>query len=801
MKNFRRFSLSLVLLFAFQSIFASSFVIRRVEIQGLQNLLSSTVRHYIPYHEGQTFSAEQSDQLLEILYKTGFFSNVRIARRGGVLIVDVKERPMITLVEVNGNKEIKTNQLKPILKKMGIAPGDVYNPLKLSQIRGGLQEQYGRLGYDATTVTTTLKHLSHNRIAIYINVDEGAVVKVNAIHFVGNHAFSEGALRNQMKLTTPGIFTIFNHHDRYSKAKLDTDIDALNTFYANHGYLRFRVVSRQVTYTPDHKRVNILLTVSEGPIYHLSGFTITGDTLTYKHTLESRITMKKGDVFSRAVVNGTNQGIGHFYANKGYAFATVNVVPSINEANHTVFVTFHVTTGQKVYVRRIDFTGNGSTDERVLRRAMYQMEAAPYSLGNINQSKRQILMMPYFKDVKVSTTPVSGTRDQVDVHYAVKEAPAGKASLQGGYSTASGFLYGASIVQPNFLGTGKLVSVGFQNSQLTQNYHLSYVNPFYTVDGVSRGFSLYYSRTKFGNRFNYQPYVMDTLGFDVNYGFHLSVNNGLGVDIGYQNIQLKVLQDNWGILAPSVRDFLCRDLTGVNPGTCNLNSPTNPGKNIEDSYNVFKLTGRWVYNGLDRAYMPTRGVSNELAGTIGAPVLSSSIPYYQLSDAFRAFMPLGHGFVINLLANIAYGNGYGKLNRLPFFLNYYAGGIGTVPGFQNNSLGPINSRSDNSALGGNLLTTAGVHLILPSLLSHSFRLALTVDAGNVFEQPRFDPDNPSNGVLNNDPFSFSNMRASAGLLITWFSPFGPINLSIAKPIVKHRFDQTQLLDFSMGANI
>ncbi len=801
MTIFKRIFLTLLLLLSFQTVFASTFVIRRIEIKGLQNLLPSTVRHYVPYHEGQSFSEQQSDQLLEVLYKTGFFSNVRIARRGGVLIIDVKERPMITLLEINGNKEIKTKKIKPILKKMGIEPGQVYNPLKLEQIRGGLQEQYGRLGYNATSVTTQVKPLSRNRVAVYINVDEGEIVKVNSIRFVGNNAFSDSKLRDQMKLTTPGIFTIFNHNDRYSKAKLDEDIQSLNTFYLNHGYVRFRVVSKDVTYTDNHKRVNIVLTVSEGPLYHFSGFAVSGDTLTYRHQIESLIPIKKGDVFSRAVVNATNQGVGHFFANKGYAFARVNVIPKISESDHTVFVTFNVTTGRKVYVRRISFTGNGSTDQRVLRRAMRQFEAAPYSLANINESKRQVLMMPYFKDAKVTTTPVSGTKDQVDLNYSVKEVPAGKASVQGGYSTAAGFLYGASISQPNFLGTGRLVSIGFQNSQLTQNYNFTYVNPFYTVNGVSRGISLYYSKTKFSNEFNYQPYVMDSLGADLNYGFHVTENNGLGVDFGYQNVRIKVLQGNWGILAPSVRSFLCRNLTGVAPGTCNLNSPANPGKNIEESYNIFKVTGRWVYNGLDRAYMPTKGVSNELAGTLGIPVLNSSLPYYQVSDAFRAFLPLGHGFIINFLANVAYGNGYGKLNRLPFFLNYYAGGIGTVPGFENNTLGPINNASGNSALGGNLLTTAGIHFILPSFISDSFRIALTVDAGNVFEQPRFAADNPSNRILNNDTFSFANMRASAGILVTWFSPFGPINLSLAEPIAKQKFDQTQLFDFSMGANI
>src|SRR3990167_4254405 len=732
---FKRFIRLSILLSVFILVTSQGFVVRNIQINGLQNKLASTVRNYLPVHEGQDLTVAKSDEALQALYKTGFFDNVSLSQRGQTLVVDVKERPMITLIKIEGNKEIATSKIQPVMKKIGLATGQIFDPLKLEIFTKSLEQQYAMMGYAATSVTPKLTSISHNRLSIQIDVNEGKIVKLHSIKISGNKEFSQRQLRQQFKLTTPGLTTIFSHKDRFSQRKLSKDLQRLMNFYLNHGYVRMRVVSHKEVYSADRKRVNVYVTVDEGPIYHIKGVNIIGQTLGYNDPLRRLIPLKEGDIFSRQEVIHAEKLIHNFYGNKAYAFVQINVIPTIDDDAHTVFITFNVTAGKRVYVRRIEIFGNEVTNEEVIRRELRQMEAAPYSLSAIKESKRRLMLTNYFAKASVATNPVLDTNNQVDLNFTIKEKPSGKASLQGGYSSAYGFLYGASVSQPNFLGSGKYVTVGFNNSLIFQNYFLSYINPYYTWYNVSRGISVFYNHNHFKKSLYFTPYTMDSFGADLTYGFPVSENNIFSVDFGYSNIDLSHI-NNQGQLAPSVINF-------INPTAAEANAA-----DLKRTYNVTKVVSKWTYVGLDRAQMPTRGVQNSLGLEMGVPILNNNLAYYIASENVTAYMPVAYGFIVNLLGAAGYGSHNDGTNLYPFFNNFSGGGIGTVPGYQANSLGPkynpscqlvngnfIFAPNGNSSLGGNLLTTVGAHLILPNFISDQLRIALTWDAGNVFEVP------------------------------------------------------------------
>lgn len=782
---------------------ANGFVVRHIRVEGLQRIATSTVRSYLPIHEGQRLTASKSNAIIAALYKTGFFYDVQLAQRGSELIVRVKERPTIGLIRISGNKAIPTKKLKPVLKSLNIVEGQVYDPTKINEITQGLQAQYGKLGYHAAVVTARAAKEPRNRVALYINVNEGTIVKVHSIRIVGNHAFSARKLRHQFKLTTPGILTWINHHDRYSKAKLDEDLASLTNFYLNHGYLRFRIISQQVTMTPNHSGVNIVIHIYEGPLYHIAHFEIVGNTYSKKKEMYRFIPFKAGDIFSRQQIIDTNKVLGNYLANFGYAFAKVNAVPSVDDQRHLVNITFQVTPGARVYVRRINFFGNMRTNQVVLRREMRQLEGAAYSLAEVQRSKQRLQLLPYLSDVKVTPQPVPGKLNEVDLNFHAKEVAAGRASIQGGYSDYYGFLYGASISEPNFLGTGKYVSLGFQNSEYYDNYNFSYNNPYYTASGVSRGFTVYYSHVKPNPKYNLQSYLLDGYGIDVNYGIPLSERNTLALGYGFEHVAISKV--NPLIAAPSTLAFL-----GIN--TCNPAKTTCPLG--AGTYNQFKLTAGWSYNGLDRYIFPTQGFYNGLGLEIGAPVVKSSIGYFTASDTARFYQPIGAGFIVNLLGTVAYGNGLGK-NPLPFYKNFYAGGINSVPAFAPNSLGPINRYNQDAAIGGNLELVFGVHLIFPNFISQKLRTAIVLDAGNVFQVPRFPgdiavPARLNRGqdslrmttpqILQDDKVALKNLRPSLGLAVSWYSPLGPINLSVAFPLNKRSTDNLQAFQFTFGTS-
>ncbi|OGT34096.1 MAG: outer membrane protein assembly factor BamA [Gammaproteobacteria bacterium RIFCSPHIGHO2_02_FULL_39_13] len=754
-------------------VFATPFVVHHIQVQGLQRVSSATVMHAIPLHVGETYNAEEGNRIIAALFHTGFFSDVRLKRVDDTLVVNVVERPTIDSVSITGNKSIKATQLKPVLKKLGIVVGYTFDPSELHSIVLGLQQQYQLMGRSAAVVIPEVKQLSRNRVAIHIVIKEGIASIVRGIHFSGNHAFSDRELRDQFKLTTPSIFTWFNHNDRYSSMRLDADLQNLQNFYFNHGYLDFHVVSHTVKQLAKGG-IEIYLQVSEGQVYYISGYQLATEKLPSAlspkvHDILSEL--KTGAVFSRQQILDINEKLGNYLADNGYAFPQINPVPTVDHVNHKVYITYHISSGHRVYVRHVHIIGNTRTSGLVVRTQMRQMEGGLYSLKNVNESKRLIKNLGYLDHVEVTSKPVANKNNQVDLDYHVHEVNAGRASVNAGYSDVDGFLYGASVSEPNFMGSGKYVSVGFTRSEYTSNYGITYNNPFFTTSGISQGYNVYYSHTTPEN-VNLEPYTMDDYGLSTTYGIPISEYDQFTLGGGYDHIAISDV--NNALVSPSVTQFLS----------------SNPSP-----YNQLKVITGVSHATLDRAIFAKAGNEQDVGLTLGAPVYDSSLGYYQATYSGRWYAPLFYGFILNPHMTVGYGNGYGNTHQFPFFNNFYAGGLQTLPGYTANTLGPKNPANTQQAIGGNVQTLAGLNFILPDFINHKVRTALILDAGNIFQ---------TNHVpgISYESISLNNLRVTTGIMVSWWSPLGaPLDFSLAVPLNKKPGDQLSIFGFSFGAAI
>lgn len=741
------------------------FLVKRIEIQGLQRIKEQTVLEYLPIHVGQMVTKEDTTHIISTLYQTGFFADVSLSRSGNTLIIQVIERSTIGLIKISGNKLVKSKDLLEALKHVGIAEGEAFDQATLSGMRQAMLDQYASIGrYDATVETKVIPQ-SRNRVEIDINIYEGHTAKVKEITIVGNHSFKTKKLISNFELAPKPWYAFWSKKDEYSEEKLQKDLDTLKTFYLDRGYLRFKIDSHEATITPDRKEVYITIRVTEGPVYRVSGFKVAGQTLGQEQAVTKLVTIKPGDVFSREKILAMNETIGRYYGDQGFANATVAIEPTIDDANKTVFLTFMVQPGARVYVRRIEYTGNTKTADYVLRRETRQMEGAVYSLSNIDETKRRLNNLGYIENIQLKTEPVENKADEVDINYDIKESSSTNASGQVGFSDTYGLMYGANITQKNYKGTGKAVSLGFNNSQYSQTYSFNYFNPYYTDSGISRGFNLYFQQTTSGSSTNTAPYNLDAYGVAQNYRIPLSEYDYFVFGYGYEYLDVK---NN----TPSTQTTAFINEHGSH-------------------FNNVKITMGWSHNTFDRAIFPTKGFNQYVGGEAGVPLLPNSLNYYRLNYDATLYQPIWKGVIVALNTNWGYGNGYDGYSDLPFFKNFYAGGIGTVRGYQGNTLGPKDSNGNPT--GGNVLATGSFNLIVPNPISERVRTALFFDAGNVYQ----------------DSLDLSQLRLSTGIEVDWMSPLAPIRFSLARAINPHSTiapvygpvqDQPDLFQFAVGAS-
>lgn len=743
------------------------FVITDIRVEGLQRTEPGTVFNYLPMQVGDVMSDEKAAQAIKSLYATGFFKDVRIENEGDVLVVTVQERPSVTQIDFSGNKSFQTDKIKEGLKQIGIAEGQIFDKSQLDRAEQEIKRQYLSQGKYSAEVKATASPLERNRVAIRFEITEGPAAKIRDINIVGNHLFKTEDLRANFLLTTPNWMSWWNKDDQYSKQKLTADLEALRSFYMNQGYLEFSIDSTQVSISPDKRDVYITINLTEGEKYNISKTKLAGDMLLPEEDLRKLINIQDGDIFNRQKVTDASKNINDKLGEEGYAFANVNAVPEINKLEHTVAFTFFIDPGRKVYVRRINVQGNTRTRDSVVRREMRQLESAWYAGDKIKRSKERIQRLNFFDTVELETPSVPGINDQVDMNVTVAEKATGSVQFGAGLSSSDGVVLGFNINQPNFLGTGNRVALQVNTSNYNTIYSLSYTDPYYTPDGISRGFDIY-RRDVDTSRNN------STI---LNVGTYSSQSYGVGVRFGMPMSEMDFISAG-----------LTLDLTEVELSD---SSPIQYLRFCENSSgcssNSIVFNAGWTYDSRDNILFPRRGVLQRLSGDISIPGLD--LQYYKVSYQHSWYKDLGKDFTLMLNGEAGYADSYGGKNY-PFFKNFYAGGVNSVRGFLNSSLGPrdINPSSGSDfAVGGTKRFVGNVELFMPVPFvsqSNQFRLSAFVDGGGVYGK--------------NDSINSEYLRFSTGVGVTWVSPFGPLKLVLAKPLNEKDYDNTQVLQFQFG---
>ena len=733
------------------------FLVKDIRVEGLQRITAGTVFNYLPVSIGQTIDTKDSIAAVKALFKTGFFNDVYLERDGDVLVVYVEERAAISSIEIEGNKDLDTEELLEGLKQIGLAEGRVFDRSLLEKVEQELRRQYFSRGKYAVKIDATVTPLDRNRVGILIDISEGRVARIKQINIIGNHAFSDKELLKEFTLTTPNIFSAFTKSDQYSKQALSADLEILRTHYLDRGYLKFHINSTQVSITPDKRDIYITINMMEGHQYTIREVTLSGDLVVPAEEIFPLIRINPDDVFSRKKVTQATDEISSLLGNQGYAFANVNTSPELDDETYEVELGFFVDPGDRVYVRRINLSGNVGTRDEVLRREMRQLEGGWYSAEQVERSRTRLDRLGYFENVNVETPPVPGTTDQLDVDYSVTERSSGSITAGLGFSQTSGLLFNASISQENFLGSGKRVSFTFDNSEINTIYRFAYVNPYWTVDGVSRGFGVFYRKTD-ASEANLSDYGTDTRGADINFGIPINEYDTVRFSVGYQGLDL--FETSASPL--EVTDFV--DKHG-------------------DSFDDLVLIGSWSHDSRNKILFTDTGGLQNFSFETTTP--GSGLQYYKLNYVQQRFIPLTRELTLGMKGNLGYGDGFGDFDNLPFFENYYAGGVRSVRGFEDNTLGPRDS--DGDPIGGSVLMVFNAELIFPVPFvenASGMRLSAFFDVGNVF------------GDYNT--FSTSSLKYSVGLAGLWLSPLGPISVSLGYPLNADNDDDVQNFQFTIG---
>jgi len=731
------------------------FTVKDIRVEGLQRTEPGTIFSYLPVKVGEVMTEEKAQQALRALFATGFFRDVRLEVENDVLIVLVEERPSIAQLDFSGFKAFENEAIRKVLRSLGLAEGRTFDRALLESAEQELKRQYLSRGLYAAEVQSTVTPLERNRVGINFSVVEGAVAKIRAINIVGAQSFGEKELLDLFTLRTPGWLTWYTRHDQYSREKLSADIETLRSHYQNRGYLDFNVDSTQVSITPERRDIYITINIAEGEKYTVSEVQLAGQMLIPKAELEALVKIKAGDAFSRQRLVDSIKAISDRLGNDGYAFANANAIPQVDKAKRTVAFTIVVDPGRRVYVRRISVAGNTRTRDEVVRREMRQLEGAYYDASKIQLSKSRIDRTQYFKDVNVETVPVAQSQDQVDVAFTVEEKPTGSLLLGAGFSSADKIVVSGSVSQSNVFGSGKFIAAQVNTGKVNQTYALSYLDPYFTVDGVSQGFDAYY-RTTNASSLAIGSFTTRSLGGGTKFGYPLSEQDSISFGLNAENVKLE---------------------TNPNSPLAYLDFVTRFGNN----YSYAAATVGWGRDTRDSTQVPTRGhtakASIELAG--------GDLQYYRGSLGGQWFYPLSKTFTLAVGGDFGYVDGTGG-KTVPFFKNFYAGGPGSVRGYQSFSLGPQDAR--RNALGGTrkLVGNAEVYFPVPGAgLDKSLRLSAFLDAGQVYSE--------------NQKVSLSALRYAIGVGLAWTSPFGPLRLSFAQPMNdKSGIDRVERLQFTFG---
>ena len=753
------------------------FTVRDIRIEGIQRTEAGTVFSYLPVKVGETMTDEKAAQAIKALFATGFFRDVRIEIDRGVVVVVVEERPAIASIDFVGLKEFDKDQIIKGLKDAGFAVSRSFDRGMLERAEQELKRQYLTRGKYSMTVTTTVTPLERNRVGINFNIEEGESALIRQINIVGATAFKEKDLLDDFELRTPNWISWYTKNDQYSRQKLSADLETLRSFYLNRGFLEFNIESTQVSISPDKKDIYITISITEGERFIVSSVKVAGDLILGEEDFREAMKIKAGDVFSREAVNESTKAISDKLSGNGYAFANVNVAPEVDKEKRQVAFTVFVDPGRRVYVRRINIGGNTKTRDEGIRQEIRQMEGAWYNDERVKLSRQRIVRTDYFSEVTVETPPVPGTTDQVDVNFGVTEKTTGNITLGAGYSQSEKVILSGSISQANIFGSGKFASIEIGTGKINRAIGLNFNNPYFTVDGVSQGFDVYHRKSD-PTYLDYM-YKTESTGGNVRFGIpiseHQSISFGAGVDY------TKVTIDRGNGLTPRQYERFIAKFCGLSSDTCgNLSVP---------------LTAGWISDGRDSAINPTRGAYQRAILEVSP---GGDLRYYKATYQHQRYFPVTQGLTLMLNGEVGYAKGLGGQD-MPFFKNFYAGGTGSVRGWDTASLGPyeIDFDDDEVRLGGTRRFVFNAELTMPVPgfgADKSFRFGPFFDAGQVYSDEK--TGNCSRGsrtVCGEGP-----IRMSVGFAATWLSPLGPLKFSFAHPMNKQENDNIQRFQFQMG---
>lgn len=793
-----------------------SFIVEEIKVEGLQRMELGTFFNMLPLQVGEKLEPSRIPIIIRTLFSAEDFDDIRIFREGSVLLIDVVERPTISDITIDGNKDIKTEQILEAMKGAGFAKGEVYNPSAIKNIIGGMQEQYFSHGKYSVKIKNSIVRRSRNRVIVKFEVNEGDPARIESINLVGNKLFSDEDLLDQFELSTGGWLSILTSDDQYGREKLSGDLETLRSYYLDRGYLKFNVTSTQVAISPDRKGIFITINVFEGEKFEIEDIVFSGDFILTKTRLKQLMPLTKGDTYSAAAVSFAEEQIKNNLGYFGYAFSKVTSVPSVKEGTNKVDLKIYIDPGKKVYVNRINFTGNETTNDEVLRREARLMEGGSLSTNQVERTKILLQRLTYLEEVEVETPKIEDKDDRVDINYQVKERSAGTISGGLGYGSTYGLSVNANVSHNNFMGSGKTVGFAVNKNKFSTNYSLNYFDPYFTLDAISLGAGLSYRTTDYGS-INIAATLLDTVSLDFNMGYPISETTRLNFGVGLQTNDLTAN----GRLSQQIIDFFDDN-----------NQDVRQDPNL--SYDLVKLSTAVSRNSLNRGVFPDRGTKQLL--TFSGSVPGSDLEFYKIDYSLDHYIPFAPGWSLLSRVKLSFGDGYGDSKNLPYFENFFASGSQSVRGFKRNTVGPreifrqptsipdgtlidefdqaiSTTRPEDfdqiilgrRSVGGNAKALFSMELIFPipfAEANNSLRSSFFVDVGNLwnskFDLQSYSALDPVEFAKITDFSRYDNYRASTGISVQWLSPMGPLVISLSKILKSQLGDQREGFTFNVG---
>jgi len=763
------------------------FVVKNIRINGLKRVSEGAVLEDLPVQIGTTITDEEASEAVRALYKSGFFKEVTLARDGNTLVVNVIERPTLSKLTITGIKD--TEKVKKQLRELGLAEGQFYDPTILSRAEKDLERSYFAKGRYGVKIESKVTETSKSLVDVQLSIFEGDVARIREIKIIGNQAFPEKVLLKEFRLSKTNWLSWFKSDDQYNKEKLNADLENLRSYYMDRGYLHFQIDSTPVSLSADKKHIFITVNITEGDKYFFGSVGLEGpNVVPRKELIPLLAPLKPGSTFSRRALLDVKSALENRLGDAGYSMAEMRPDHEINETCKEVNIVFQIIPGKRMYVRRLLIQGNETTKDEVLRREIPQMEGTWVSTELVKEGREKILRRGFGTTVDIETPLVPGTSDQMDVIYKIEEGRLGQIGAGLGYSITEGLMFNFSVSQENFFGTGKGVDFAFDKSKASTNYSVGYMDPCFTVDGIGMGVSAYRNKVNLSKTTDISDYTTDTMGGEVRWVFPVSQYEALRFSTGYDDTHLKLPHKH--MVAQEILDFLKQSNTR--------------------SFKEATLGFGWDYNSLNQRIFPTRGMSQSAGIRVVVP--GANQQYYKASYEIAAFYPLSDSehWIINMLGNLGYGDGYGNRNGqrlgLPFYRHFMAGGTRFVRGFEENSLGPKDSQG--LAFGGNALIAGTAALIFPNPINpdiKSVRTALFFDAGQVYDtRYRYKKVNGVEVLENGKKVArnVGGLRYSVGISLSWHTPLGgaPLSFSLAKTLNAKKEDKKRAFTFWMSTN-